>query len=125
MTIKEPISPTKAANSIKSGNIKEVAKIRLTTKNLKAFTPETSIASICSVTRIDPSSAPMLEPTLPAQIRAVTNGASDFITAIPTREGNHEVAPNSESDGLDCLVKTKPVMRPVTAISGNDLTPTS
>jgi hypothetical protein len=34
--------------------------------------PETSIASICSVTRMDPSSAP--EPMRPAQIKAVIIG---------------------------------------------------
>ena len=37
---------------------------------------DTSIASICSVTFIDPSSAAIFDPTFPAQIRAVTSGAN-------------------------------------------------
>src|SRR5688500_15970839 len=98
-----------------------VATTRLTTKNLNGFTAETSIASICSVTFIDPSSAPILEPTLPAAINAVTNGAKALIMAIATREGSHELAPNSASEGLDCFVKTRPVTNPVKLINGSDL----
>jgi hypothetical protein len=107
------------------GIIIVVANTRLTTKNLKGLTADTSIASICSVTRIDPSSAPIFEPTFPAAIKAVINGANALIIAIATREGSHDVAPNSARDGLDCFVNTSPVMKPVSVISGNDLKPTS
>jgi hypothetical protein len=48
--------------------------IRVTTKYLNGLVPETSIASICSVTRMDPSSAPIPEPMRPAQIKAVIIG---------------------------------------------------
>ncbi len=98
-----------------------VATTRLTTKNLNGFTAETSIASICSVTFIEPSSAPILEPTLPAAINAVTNGAKALMMAIATKEGNQELAPNSAREGLDCFVKTSPVTNPVNEISGSDL----
>ena len=46
------------------GSIVVVAKILVTTKYLKGFVPETSIASICSVTRMEPNSAPIPEPVL-------------------------------------------------------------
>ena len=112
---------TKAVYNINIGIIAVVAPMRVFTKYLKGFTAETSIASICSVTRMEPSSAPMLDPTLPAQIIAVTNGANDFITAIATRDGSHDWAPNSASEGRDCLVNTTPVIKPVSVINANDL----
>lgn len=86
---------------------------------------DTSIASICSVTRIEPSSAPILEPTFPAQIRAVTRLASALNMAIEIRDGNHEVAPKVSSDGRDCLVKTMPVTKPVNVMSVKDRNPIS
>ncbi len=101
-----------------------VAQTRVTTKNLNELTPETSIASICSVTFIEPSSAPIPEPTLPAQIKAVTNGASARIMAMATRLGSQDVAPNSAKDGLDCFVNTNPVINPVMDIKASERYPT-
>src|SRR5262245_16717497 len=103
---------------VSAGTINVVASVRVTTRYLYGSTAETSIASICSVTFIDPSSAPMLDPTLPAAISAVTSGASDRISAIAISDGNHEVAPNAASDGRDCFVNTTPVTNPVSVISG-------
>ena len=62
---------------------------------------ETSIASICSVTFIEPNSAPSCEPTLPAQISAVIKGANAFIIAIPIIDGSQEVAPKSAKAGRE------------------------
>src|SRR5256885_3144375 len=112
---------TKAVYIISSGNMMVVATTLLTIKNLKGFTADTSIASICSVTFIEPSSAPILEPTFPAQIKAVTKGASALIMAIATKDGNHEVAPNSDREGRDCFVKTRPVIKPVSVMRASDL----
>ena len=94
---------------------------RVVTRNLNGLVADTSIASICSVTRIEPSSAPILEPTFPAAIREVRSGAKVLSNAIPTKDGNQEVAPNSAREGLDCLVKTIPVMKPVKEIKARDL----
>src|ERR1700730_2492651 len=102
-----------------------VASTRVHTKNLKGLVPDTSMASICSVTRIDPSSAPMLDPTLPDAIRAVTRGAKARIIAIETNEGSHELAPKLASEGRDCFVNISPTIKPVTVIKVNDRTPTS
>src|SRR5688572_23144798 len=109
----------------KTGMVIVVASTRVTTRYLNGFSAETSIASICLVTFMDPSSAPMLEPTLPAQISAVTNGPSALTMAMPIREGSHEVAPKSSKEGRDCFVNTTPMMKPVTVISETDLNPTS
>ena len=103
------------------GNIDVVANTRVTTKYLNGLMAETSIASICSVTFMEPSSAPMFDPTLPAAIKAVTKGAKARIMAIATNDGNHEVAPNSANEGRDCLVKTSPVIKPVSEMSGREL----
>src|SRR4030095_3981740 len=89
------------------------------------LTAETSMASICSVTFIDPSSAPMLDPTFPATIKAVTKGARALMMAIAINDGSQEVAPNSASEGRDWVVKTTQVIKPVREIKGNDLSPTS
>ena len=102
-----------------------VAVILVTTRNLKGLIADTSKASICSVTFIDPNSAPILEATLPEPIKAVTNGANARIIATDINAGNHEEAPNSSNEGLDWLVNTIPIINPVNDISGNDLTPNS
>jgi len=74
---------------------------------------------------MEPNSAPMLEPTLPAAINAVTSGAKARIIAIDTSDGNHDVAPNCASEGRDCLVKIKPTIKPVNDISVKERTPVS
>src|SRR6201996_8035817 len=96
-----------------------VASTLVQTKNLNGLVPDTSIASICSVTRIEPSSAPMLEPTLPAAIKAVTSGARARIIAIDTSDGSQEFAPNCDNEGRDCLVNINPTINPVNEIRVN------
>src|ERR1700754_1937280 len=107
------------------GIVMVVASTRVHTKNLNGLVPDTSMASICSVTRIEPSSAPILDPTLPDAISAVTSGANARIIAIDTSDGSHEVAPNSDRDGLDCLVNITPTIKPVTDMRVKERTPTS
>ena len=68
--------------------------ILVTTRNLKGLVADTSIASICSVTFIEPSSAPIAEPILPAQIRPVITGPISLTTAIYIIAGIRETAPN-------------------------------
>src|SRR6187402_3057318 len=97
-----------------------VAMMRLTTRNLKGLMAETSMASICSVTFMEPSSAAIFDPTFPAQIKAVTRGARALMIAMATSEGSQEAAPKSAKEGLDCLVKTRPVINPVSDIKARD-----
>ena len=104
--------------------MKVLANTRVTTKNLKGFTAETSMASICSVTRMEPNSAPICEPTFPAQINPVINGAKAFMIAIPINDGNQEVAPKSAKAGRECFVKTMPVINAVSVIRERDRYPT-
>jgi phospholipid/cholesterol/gamma-HCH transport system ATP-binding protein len=67
------------------------ASTLVVTRNLKGFVAETSMASICSVTRMEPNSAPILEPTFPAAISEVRRGARVLSKAIPTSEGEVKV----------------------------------
>src|SRR5665213_3604787 len=122
---KEPINATKPQYNPNMGTVIVQASTRVVTKYLNGLIAETSIASICSVTFIEPNSAPMLEPTFPAQIKAVTNDANALTIAMEIKDGSQDVAPNSISEGLDCFVKTIPVTNPVSVISGSDLQPIS
>ena len=84
--------PTKLQYNAKIGTAMVVATTLVTTRYLKGLMAETSMASICSVTFIDPSSAPILDPTFPAQISAVTNGPKARTKAIVIKDGNQEAA---------------------------------
>src|SRR5690242_12402096 len=106
------------------GSISVVASTLVTIKYLNGFVPETSMASICSVTRIDPNSAPMPEPILPAQISAVITGEISRTSDTATIEGRSDSAPNSTKVGRDWMVSTNPIINAVIATSGSDLYPT-
>lgn len=93
---------------ISRGNIRVAALIRVTTKYLNGLVPETSMASICSVTRIEPNSAPIPEPIRPAHINAVIIGPISRIIEMLTMEGIQATAPKSSKVGLDCKSENKP-----------------
>src|SRR5690606_14378752 len=119
----EPKRTTKSVYMTRIGIIKVVASTLVTTKYLNGLVADTSMASICSVTFIDPSSAPMLDPTLPAAINAVTKGPMALTIAMAINAGSQEVAPNSAKEGLDWLVNTIPTINPVKEIRGKELYP--
>src|ERR1700756_3438884 len=104
-----------------TGNIKVDDKMRVTTMYLNGFVPDTSMASICSVTFIEANSAPIPEPTFPAKISAVITGPISLTIDTATIAGNHDSAPNSASVGLDCMVSTRPIINPVIATNAKDL----
>jgi hypothetical protein len=121
--IYEPIMATNEVKSISIGTIKRQAVTLVKTDIYRAWRLKHPLLLSATVTFIAPSSAPMLEPTFPAHISAVTNGASALKTAMPMREGNHEVAPKSLKDGLDCFVNTTPMIKPVRDIRGRESQP--
>ncbi|MCK7484097.1 MAG: hypothetical protein MZU97_00040 [Bacillus subtilis] len=83
------------------GIIKVVAVILVTTRNLKGLVADTSIASICSETFIEPSSAPIPDPILPAHIKPVITGPISLTMDIDIIVGINETAPNLVSIGID------------------------
>src|ERR1035437_4365570 len=90
----DPSSPTASAKITKTGSINVEENTLVTTRYLNGFVQETCIALICSVTFIDASSAPMPDPTFPAQIKAVITGPISRIMETPTIAGNQDSAPN-------------------------------
>ena len=84
---------------IKSINVAESTLV--TTRYLNGLVPETCIASICSVTFIDASSAPIPDPTFPAKINAVITGPISRIIETATIAGSQDSAPNFANVGLD------------------------
>jgi hypothetical protein len=54
---------------------------------------------------------------------AVMSGAKARIIAIAINDGSQEVAPNSASEGRDCLVKTIPVIKAVSVMIGSEFHP--
>ena len=99
------------------------ATTRVTTMYLNGSVPDTCMASICSVTRIDESSAPMPEPTLPAQMTAVMMGPISRTIDTATIAGSQDSAPNWASVGRDWMVRTSPMMNPVMPTRARDLLP--
>ena len=94
------ISFTQTQYNDSIGIVSVVAKTRVVTRYLNGLMADTSIASICSVTFMEASSAPIPDPILPAHIRAVITGPISRTMAMPTMEGIHDAAPNSTSVGL-------------------------
>jgi len=86
-------------------------------------TAKDSSASICSVTRMPPSSAPMPAPTRPDSSRAVTSGPVSLIIAIARACGIKASAPKRSSEARVCIDITTPTARPDSPISGAERSP--
>ena len=122
---KAPSIEMKSAYTVSTGNISVVAIMRVAARYLNGLVPDTSIASICSVTFIDPSSALIPEPIFPAQISAVTSGPISRTMEMADIAGRNEPAPNSTIVGRDCRMSTKPSINAVAPTRTRDLSPSS
>ena len=71
-----PRMPSTQARTVSSGKTSSAASTRGTMRRLMKFTPSVRRASICSVTRIEPSSAVIPDATLPPTRMAVRTGPS-------------------------------------------------
>ena len=74
-----PNMPNASAYNANMGIIGVAARTLATAKKRTGLTEDTSLASICSDTLMKPSSAPIPEPTFPAQINAVKTGSISLI----------------------------------------------
>src|SRR5512142_284280 len=95
----DPDKPHASERITKIGSINVAESILVITRYLKGFVPDTCIASICSVTFIDASSAPNPEPTFPANINEVMTGPISRIIETATIAGSHDSAPNFANVG--------------------------
>src|ERR1700722_5820260 len=115
--------PDASAASVSNGSISRHAITRVDARNLYGFTAETSIASICSVTLMDPSSAPMPAPTRPLTMSAVMTGPLSLMSEKTMTAGSMAFAPKRVKLSRVCKESTMPVAAPARATSGNDFDP--
>ena len=81
------------------------------------------MASICSVTFIEPSSAPIPAPTRPLTINPVMTGPLSLTIEKMMTAGSIDFAPNCVSVSRVCRERTTPVAAPASATKGNDFDP--
>ena len=111
--------------SVSRGRATTQARIRVTARYLNASTADASSASICSVTRMAPSSAPMPAPTRPDIRSPVVSGPVSRMSAIARPAGIIASAPKRSSDARVCIESTTPIARPELAMSGTERQPIS
>ena len=110
---------------VRMGKATTQAIMRVTTRYLKESTAVASRASICSVTRIAPSSAPMPAPMRPDSSKPAVSGPVSFTSARARPAGIIASAPKRSSDARVCIDSTTPTARPAMAMSGTERTPSS
>ncbi len=81
------------------------------------------MASICSVTFIEPSSDAIPEALRPEIISPVSTGPSSLTMESATRLPVMLTAPNCCSDVADCRARTQPVKKPVSTTIGREPKP--
>ena len=86
-------------------------------------TPRARMASICSVTTIEPSSLAIEDAFRPATMMPVSTGPSSRIIVSETKRPVTAVAPNCESVAADCSASTPPVKKPESRTMAVDPTP--
>src|SRR5208282_3651070 len=83
------------------------------------------MASICSVTFIDPNSAPMPAPARPQTTKPVTMGPISWTSENTTAAGSNEPAPNRTRLSRVSRERMAPMAAPAKATRGNDFDPIS
>src|SRR5579862_2390815 len=81
------------------------------------------MASICSVTFIDPSSAPMPAPARPLTTRPVITGPLSFMIENTIMAGRSDLAPKRTMPSRVSNESTTPVAAPAKATKGSDIAP--
>ena len=87
--------------------------------------PRAERASICSVTRIVPSSAAIDEPTRPASIVAARTGPSSLTSEMLMTEPSRDSIPIAANWLCAWTARTMPMNVPVIATTGTLWTPMS
>src|SRR5438045_821566 len=83
--------PQKVAAMVNSGSINVHATTRVAARYLYGSTAEASIASICCVTFMDPSSAPMPAPARPLTTNPVITGPLSLSIENTIRAGRNDL----------------------------------
>src|SRR5208282_4466 len=112
-------------NKVRRGTAKTQAMTLGTTRNLNESIERDSTPSICSVALMLASTAPMPDPTRPANSNPTTKGPISTKKARDCTVGISAVAPNMTSVLRVWRVITAPTAKPEATTSGTDLAPTS
>ena len=120
-----PMMPVKFMTEVRMGIASMQAATRVTTRNLNESTATASSASICSVTFMAPSSAPMPAPTRPDTSSPTTSGPVSRTSASMSAAGTSASAPKRTSEARVCIDSTMPTAKPDTAMSGSERQPIS
>ena len=115
--------PTASDRMVRKKSMNTVATIRGITSFFNGSVPSARIASICSVTIMDPSSEAIPEALRPETMSEVSTGPSSLIMENDTSWPVMAVAPNCASEDEDWSASTPPVKKPVSSTMGIDPTP--
>ena len=121
--MKPPVSPTRSEMMLRKNSMTTVATTRGVTSFFEGSTPIARMASICSVTFMEPSSLAMPLEFRPATIKPVSTGPSSRTIENDTSWPVSESEPNCCSVPEVCSASTAPVKKPVSTTMGSDPTP--
>ena len=112
VTAAPPRMPQASATMVRKKSMTIEEKMRGVTSLRMGSTPRARMASICSVTTIDPSSLAMELALRPETMTPVSTGPSSRIMVRLTNWPVTAVAPKAESVAADCSASTPPVESP-------------
>src|ERR1700691_966977 len=115
--------PQKSAASVNNGSIKMHANTRVAARYLYGSTAEAVIASICSVTFMDPSSAPIPAPARPLTTNPVITGPLSLTMENTMMAGRNDLAPNRTRLSRVSSDSTTPMADPASATNGRESAP--
>ncbi len=109
--------------TVKKKSMVTVAITRGVTSFLEGSVPRARMASICSVTTMEPSSLAMPEALRPETIRPVSTGPSSRTMESETSCPVSESEPKRDRVLEVCRASTAPVKKPVKITMGSEPTP--
>ncbi len=121
--MKPPTIPTKSAMIVNSGSITQVAITRGVTSFCIGSVPSARMASICSVTFIDPNSLAIPVELRPATMIAVSTGPSSRTSVSDTSVPVFPTWPYCDRARDICSAITAPLKEPIMTTTGSEPTP--
>ncbi len=117
--------PKTSASAVSAGITSRQASSRGVTNFLMGSAPSAAMASICSVTRIEPSSAVMPEPMRPPTVSAVSTGPSSRKSVNTTTLPTVCWMPKRAMKKANCRVITSPAKTAVRVAMESERAPSA
>src|SRR4051812_47428240 len=122
-TINPPANPTRSEIIVRKNSINTDDNTRGVTSFFMGSVPSARMASICSVTTMEPSSLAMPDEFRPATIRLVSTGPSSRTMEVETSWPTSVIDPKRCNVLEVCSASTAPVKKPVNTTIGSEPTP--